>query len=185
VTQHLPRSNLFVSPQGYWALSGRPPLVLTVGAGLYAHLGFYDVAASNPHTDAVRWSLEEIQDNSISRRAKEDVASAPSLDDPDMISTGGKHYQEEGCLTCHGGPAIAQAEFAEQMRPEPPDLTKAAATWKDNELYLILQHGIKMTGMPAFGPTHDEKELWGDAGLCPPPTEYVTVRVQGTDSCRS
>lgn len=24
----------------------------------------------------------------------------------------------------------------------------------------ILQHGIKMTGMPAFGPTHDEKELW-------------------------
>jgi hypothetical protein len=35
--------------------------VLIVGAGLYAYLGFYNVAASNPHTDAVRWSLEEIQ----------------------------------------------------------------------------------------------------------------------------
>jgi mono/diheme cytochrome c family protein len=76
-----------------------------------------------------------------------------------MIRTGGYHYQEEGCRTCHGGPGTTQAAFAEQMRPEPPDLTKAAATWKDNELYWILQHGIKMTGMPAFGPTHDEKEL--------------------------
>ena len=29
-------------------------IVLIIGAGLYAYLGFYDVAASNPHTDAVR-----------------------------------------------------------------------------------------------------------------------------------
>jgi len=27
-------------------------------------------------------------------------------------------------------------------------------------LYWVVKNGIKMTGMPAFGPTHDEDELW-------------------------
>ena len=31
----------------------------------------------------------------------------------------------------------------------------------DAEIYWIVKHGLKMTGMPAFGPTHDEAELWG------------------------
>jgi hypothetical protein len=30
----------------------------------------------------------------------------------------------------------------------------------DAELYWIIKHGIKMTGMPAFGPTHEEEKLW-------------------------
>ena len=28
------------------------------------------------------------------------------------------------------------------------------------EVYWILEHGIKLAGMPAFGPTHGEDELW-------------------------
>lgn len=28
------------------------------------------------------------------------------------------------------------------------------------ELYWIVRNGIKMTGMPAFGPTHEDQELW-------------------------
>ncbi|ESW79291.1 hypothetical protein X772_28155 [Mesorhizobium sp. LSJC280B00] len=30
----------------------------------------------------------------------------------------------------------------------------------DAELYWIMQNGIKMTGMPAFGSTHNQEELW-------------------------
>jgi mono/diheme cytochrome c family protein len=33
--------------------------------------------------------------------------------------------------------------------------------WSDAELYWIIENGIKMTGMPAFGPTHSKDELWG------------------------
>jgi mono/diheme cytochrome c family protein len=28
------------------------------------------------------------------------------------------------------------------------------------EVYWVVKHGIRMTGMPAFGPAHDERELW-------------------------
>ena len=46
------------------------------------------------------------------------------------------------------------------LQPAPPDLTKTAATLDDAELYWIMKNGIKMTGMPAFGPTHNQEELW-------------------------
>ena len=30
----------------------------------------------------------------------------------------------------------------------------------DGELFWIVQNGIRMTGMPAFGPTHKDEEIW-------------------------
>lgn len=77
--------------------------VLIIGAGLYAYLGFYDVAASNPHTDAVRWSLEEIQDNTISRRktlSKSDSASAVQEREPPRNQT--CHCDPKGKANGHG-----------------------------------------------------------------------------------
>jgi mono/diheme cytochrome c family protein len=32
--------------------------------------------------------------------------------------------------------------------------------WSDAELFWIVKNGIKMTGMPAFGPTHGDEDLW-------------------------
>jgi mono/diheme cytochrome c family protein len=30
----------------------------------------------------------------------------------------------------------------------------------DGQLYWLVDEGIRMSGMPAFGPTHGENELW-------------------------
>jgi mono/diheme cytochrome c family protein len=30
----------------------------------------------------------------------------------------------------------------------------------DGEMFWVIANGIRMTGMPAFSPTHDENELW-------------------------
>jgi mono/diheme cytochrome c family protein len=32
--------------------------------------------------------------------------------------------------------------------------------WSTANLFWIVKNGIKMTGMPAFGPTHDDKTIW-------------------------
>ena len=49
---------------------------------------------------------------------------------------------------------------------------KAPIEFTDGELLWITKHGIRMTGMPAFGITHDDEEIWkivlerhGDAAL--------------------
>ncbi|MDX8477238.1 cytochrome c [Mesorhizobium sp. VK24D] len=135
-------------------------VAIIIGLASYAYFGFYNVAASEQDANVIRWSLETIRTNSIERHAGHNVSLARSLDDPEMIHTGGHHYKEEGCVACHGGPGISPAEFAKNMRPKPPDLTRATATLDDAELYWIVQNGIKMTGMPAFGPTHNQEELW-------------------------
>jgi mono/diheme cytochrome c family protein len=31
----------------------------------------------------------------------------------------------------------------------------------DAELFWIVKNGLKMTGMPSFGKTHTEKQIWG------------------------
>ena len=50
--------------------------------------------------------------------------------------------------------------IGEGLNPEPPDLSEEAAHMTPQELFWITQNGIKMTGMPAFGPTHSDEELW-------------------------
>lgn len=45
------------------------------------------------------------------------------------------------------------------MIPEPPHLTEEAAECERGEIRWILEHGIKMSGMPAFGPTHEDDVL--------------------------
>ena len=42
------------------------------------------------------------------------------------------------------------------MLPQPPHLAEAATKWTRSEVAWIVGNGIKYTGMPAFGPTHDE-----------------------------
>lgn len=138
-------------------------LVLLLGAAAYAYLGFYNVAASEPHTEYVRWSLDRALRNSVRRHAEEEVGKAPSLADTQLIRAGAEHYL--ACIVCHGGPGKPPAEFSEAMRPQPPDLAKAATRWNDAELFWIVKHGIRMTGMPGFGRIYTEDEVWAIVAL--------------------
>ena len=48
------------------------------------------------------------------------------------------------------------------LYPPAPDLTKAdvVSRWSDAELFWIIKHGIKDTGMLAVGPTHKDEDVW-------------------------
>ena len=46
------------------------------------------------------------------------------------------------------------------MYPKGPDLARSAGRWTPEQLYWITKYGIKMTGMPGWGLTSDDHELW-------------------------
>ena len=46
------------------------------------------------------------------------------------------------------------------MLPPPPELSKAAKEWKDEELFWIVKHGIKYTGMPSWVAAERDDEVW-------------------------
>src|SRR3546814_5025427 len=65
----------------------------------------------------------------------------------------------------HVGIDASRAGWAETMRPKPPALAHAAQGWSLEEVNWIVDHGIKMSGMPAFGGTHEEATIWNIAAF--------------------
>ena len=49
--------------------------------------------------------------------------------------------------------------FVNQLGHGRTDLAEAAAQWELSEVFWIAKHGVRMTGMPAFGPTHDDRTV--------------------------
>jgi mono/diheme cytochrome c family protein len=90
----------------------------------------------------------------------EDI-QAPDLDDAKLKEAGFAHYHEM-CRLCHGAPDYRLEEFAQGLYPAPPSMTSGfiQKALSDAKICWIVKNGIKMTGMPAFGPTQDEEELW-------------------------
>lgn len=132
-------------------------ILIAVGAVAFIFSGAYDVAAIRPHGRMVKKVISATVDNSIKRRAK--GIKAPGLEDSAMIKAG-FHEVEEMCVICHTAPGVRAGSIGKAMYPKAPGLKRAVEEWNASQLFWIVKNGIKMTGMPAFGPTYDEKTLW-------------------------
>jgi mono/diheme cytochrome c family protein len=131
---------------------------IVVGVALSVWFGIYNVAATEPHWKITVWYLEKVRERSISVHSR--GVTPPSLKDQKLIEIGFRHYHEM-CQLCHGGPGVYPEDFAKGLNPKPPDLiSEGIRRLSSAELYWIVKNGIKMTGMPAFGVTHNEEELW-------------------------
>ena len=133
--------------------------LLIAAIAAFVWTGSYNVAASVPHWKITHWFLEKVREQSISAHSRGTIV--PSLNNPKLVETGFKNYHEM-CRLCHGAPGYSRTEIAKGLYPGPPDLTKRDEERpSDTKVYWVIKNGIKMTGMPAFGPTHSEDELLG------------------------
>jgi len=80
--------------------------------------------------------------------------------DAETLDAGLGHYKEN-CVVCHGAPGVEASEIGKGLNPAAPMLdTKLVQDLSDGELFWTVKNGIRMTGMPAFGPTHTDEEIW-------------------------
>jgi mono/diheme cytochrome c family protein len=167
-------------------------LVVGVLAGLVVmYSGWIDVAATTPDTGLKAWVLSETMDHSVKYHAKN--IQAPRLDDPGMIRNGFAHFDQR-CAGCHGAPGRARGDMSRGLNPEPPSLVTVLDEWTPAELFWITKNGIKMTGMPAFGVSRTDDELWAIVAFLRKlpdiePEQYVAWRdslraVQRADTTR-
>jgi mono/diheme cytochrome c family protein len=136
-------------------LVGLLVLLLISFAAIYA--GPYDIGATAPHWPVTTWLLETVRARSIKAHAA-GINVPPELDDPAKVLIGFEHYTAH-CAVCHGAPGVPRGAIAKGLYPSPPDLAKAAPLYSPAELFWIVKHGIKMTGMPAWS-DHSDEELW-------------------------
>src|SRR3954469_24811463 len=147
-------------PGGQMKFATAAVVVAGVFVGLAAvavYGGWFNVAADEPHSRLIYSIMEIVRSRSITTRAGQPPPSA--LDDPALIATGARHYAAM-CSECHLAPDQKESELRRGLYPKPPDLTqpiKATAS----EVFWVIKHGIKMSGMPAWGVTHDDQSIWG------------------------
>lgn len=129
--------------------------LFVIGA-LVAVLGLYNVAADAPHTALVRNVIAFARERSID--AHSGGITVPKLSDEGMIADGASHYAGM-CTGCHLAPGMKENEMRPGMNPKPPILADFPPD-DPAETFWAIKHGIKMTGMPAWGTTHDDNEIW-------------------------
>ena len=123
----------------------------------FAYSGLYDVSASSSHSSIVNWLLSTTSHASIERNAK--GIEVPDLGDDALVSAGVNDFNGM-CAGCHGAPGQDPEAMGQGLNPAPPDLAESASEMSPAELFWVTKNGIKMTGMPAWGATHDDDAIW-------------------------
>ena len=133
-------------------------MVLAGFAGAFIYAGAYNVGADAPHWGIVHNTLDTLRERSIARSAK-GIEVPADLNAPERISSGAGLYTDM-CASCHLGPGLGPSELSQGLYPPAPELAKTGVEDSPAEQFWAIKHGIKLSAMPAWGRTHNDKLIW-------------------------
>ena len=82
----------------------------------------------------------------------------PVAASPEVIEAGLTHFADH-CATCHANDGGGDTAIGRNLYPKAPDMRLAATQdLTDGELFYIIENGIRLTGMPAWGTGTPEGE---------------------------
>ena len=132
-------------------------LLIAVVAAVLVHMGSFDVAADKPHSQPVFWLMNTVRERSVAIRSA-DITVPGDLAEAKRIASGAAQY-DEMCSLCHLAPGMKRTEISRGLYPRAPELRRKSEL-TPAEQFWVVKHGLKMTGMPAWGVTHDDELLW-------------------------
>ncbi|HEV2022576.1 MAG TPA: c-type cytochrome [Terriglobales bacterium] len=87
-------------------------------------------------------------------------ARDPFTATPELIAQQRAHFADH-CALCHANNGSGETTIGKNMYPKPPDMRQAQTqNLTDGEIYGIIHHGIRLTGMPAWGDAVKDEESW-------------------------
>lgn len=140
------------------------------GGALFLYSGLYPIGADVPHNRLTYWILETLRERSVARAASDLVVPA-DLKASERLLAGGADYNDM-CAACHLKPGESDNDLSQGLYPAPPNLTLSVDdhahehegdSGNDDALrrrFWIIKHGIKASGMPAWGYGHDDERIW-------------------------
>lgn len=94
------------------------------------------------------------------RRAARRMTVSLARNDAAAITAGGGLFDME-CAFCHGKDGRASAAVGQSMYPRAVNLAAPAVQSRsDRELFWIVKHGIRLTGMPGFAAIDSDDQIW-------------------------
>jgi mono/diheme cytochrome c family protein len=153
---------------GGLAVVGALALALALGGGLYglavARRGF----SAREEPSALEAKVARAARSfSVPERARGLKNPLEPLS-PRALAEARAHWGDH-CAICHAADGSGQTPIGQGLYPRSPDM-RAAPTQdlSDGELYWIIQNGIRLTGMPAWGQAHEgegNNDSWALVGL--------------------
>jgi mono/diheme cytochrome c family protein len=120
--------------------------------------GIYDIGADSIHSRPVYSMLQTLRERSITAHVGK-LQPPANLNDMALIRQGAGNY-DAMCTGCHLGPGIEPTELSRGLYPAPPNLSKAGEFVPSHHFWVI-KHGIKASGMPAWGRSMGDEYIWG------------------------
>jgi mono/diheme cytochrome c family protein len=95
-----------------------------------------------------------MRDVAIPRSAQTEENPWKGLDTPDNLKEAREHFADH-CAQCHANDGSGKTEMGQNLYPKPPDMRQPETqNLTDGELYYIIENGVRLTGMPAWGDPH-------------------------------
>ena len=129
------------------------PAIILLGAWI----GFFNVGASTGHWKVTAWFLNFAMRSAVRTYAL--AVDAPKTLDRRGVQPAAAHFVR-GCAICHGAPGELRSPAVLRMLPQPPDLAARVDDWTDAQLFRIVKHGIRFTGMPSWPARDRDDEVW-------------------------
>lgn len=132
-------------------------LVGVAGGFFYLKQGYMNFQADQkPSTMERKLALSAV-DASTERHAPE--VKNPSAPTEQNLTEGARLYMNH-CAGCHGIPSNRATQFGKSFNPPVPQFFSDAPDMPENQNFYITQHGIRFSGMPAWGGTLSENQIW-------------------------
>jgi mono/diheme cytochrome c family protein len=123
----------------------------------YVRFGFVDPRADRPMGALEMKIAMPALDASVDRRA-------PSVQNPmqptDENLTAGMKIYQSNCAVCHGDVARAHTALGDSLYPRAPQFAEDAPDMPENQNFYIIQHGVRLSGMPGWKTTLKVTEMW-------------------------
>ena len=142
-------------------------LVAVIGACIAAWIivgGRFDVSVAAQLPQPVHDLIHQTRVNAVRREARHLQAPTVNLEDEAVLFQAVMGFQSM-CADCHHPPGGQPSALAQGLNPPPANLSEAADKRSLEELFWVTKNGIRMSGMPAWGLTHGDEELWAIAKL--------------------
>lgn len=136
-------------------------VLLAGGAGLVGLWLFiqHGISARDEPTAVEAFVARRLRHLAVPRADRD--AKNPVAATPELLARAREHWADH-CASCHGNDGRGRTAIGQNLYPKAPDMTSPdTQSLSDGELFYIVENGVRLTGMPAWGtPGQGDHETW-------------------------
>lgn len=135
-------------------------VVVLLVAGIAVFAFTFNLSALESPGETEVWLATTAKKWLVARAVRTDPPPPAPAREPTSVASGYMQYGGS-CATCHGKDGTEPAKLGLSMYPPAPALSHPdVQAYTDAELFWIVKHGIRHSGMPGFARLHSDEEIW-------------------------